>query len=304
MAYEKLQPNWERALALALRQHGAASRAQLLACGLTPPAVLHLLRHGRLHRIHAGVYAVGRGVLGPDGRWMAAALAAGSGAGLSHGSGAAVLGIGVEGPEIEVSVPAGRVARRPGLRIHRRAALELVRCRGIPVTSPAQTLVDLAARLPRPQVERAVNEADKLELISPEALRETLDAFPRLPGRAVLRELLDRRTFRLTDSELERRFLPLAHRAGLPTPLTQVAVAGFRVDFLWPELGLVVETDGLRYHRTPAAQARDRLRDQTLAAEGLTPLRFTHDQVAHAEAQVVATLRRVAGRLRARRPVA
>ena len=91
--------------------------------------------------------------------------------------------------------------------------------------------------------------------------------------------MLDRRTFRLTDSELERRFLPLARAAGLPVPLTRQRVNGFEVDFFWPDLGLVVETDGLRYHRTPAQQARDRLRDQAHTAAGLTPLRFTHAQV-------------------------
>src|SRR5207244_8105368 len=95
----------------------------------------------------------------------------------------------------------------------------------------------------------------------------------------MLRDVLDLRTFTLTDSELERRFLRIVRRAGLPPPLTQFHVNGFRVNFFWPDIGLVVETDGLRYHRTPAQQARDRVRDQTHAAAGLTTLRFTHAQV-------------------------
>jgi very-short-patch-repair endonuclease len=159
------------------------------------------------------------------------------------------------------------------------------------------TLVDLAGRLDDQPVERAVNEADRLDLIDPSALREALDAYAGWRGVARLRELLDRRTFRLTDSELERLFLPLAAHAGLPLPLTRQNLNGFRVDFLWPELRLVVETDGLRYHRTPAQQARDRLRDQTHLAAGFTPLRFTHAQVRYEAKYVRSTLRAVARRL-------
>jgi very-short-patch-repair endonuclease len=118
---------------------------------------------------------------------------------------------------------------------------------------------------------------------------------------ANLRKTLDRRTFTLTDSELERRFLPIARRAGLPPPQTRRQVSGFRVDFYWPALDLIVETDGLRYHRTPAQQARDRLRDQTHTAAGLTCLRFTRAQVRFEADQVDATLSAVVRRLRADR---
>jgi very-short-patch-repair endonuclease len=104
----------------------------------------------------------------------------------------------------------------------------------------------------------------------------------------------------MTDTELERRFLPIARRAGLPLPLTQVYVNGFRVDFYWPELGLVVETDGLRYHRTPAQQAEDSRRDQTHAAAGLVPLRFTRAQVRFEPGHVEEVLTAVARRLRPR----
>ena len=172
---------------------------------------------------------------------------------------------------------------------------------GIPVTTPACTLVDIAVRLDRPELEAAINEANRLDLIDPESLREYLDETPRRPGVAVVRETLDRRTFALTDSELERRFLALAARAGLPAPLTQQWLNGFRVDFYWPGLGLVVETDGLRYHRTPAQQARDRLRDQAHTAAGLTPLRFTHAQVRYEPGQVGRTLAATIARVRATR---
>lgn len=102
--------------------------------------------------------------------------------------------------------------------------------------------------------------------------------------------MLDRRTFRLTREKLERRFLPLVEQVGLPLPLTKQWVNGFEVDFFWPDLGFVVETDGLRYHRTPAEQARDRLRDQAHTAAGMTQLRFTHEQVRYEPEHVLATL--------------
>jgi very-short-patch-repair endonuclease len=128
-----------------------------------------------------------------------------------------------------------------------------------------------------------------------------LNGLGRRPGTAALSKALDRRTFTLTDSQLERQFLPLAGKAGLPQPQTGRVVNGFKVDFYWPELGLVVETDGLRYHRTPAQQARDRLRDQAHTAAGLVCLRFTRAQVALEPRHVEATLSAVADRLRAGR---
>jgi very-short-patch-repair endonuclease len=115
-------------------------------------------------------------------------------------------------------------------------------------------------------------------------------------GVGILNSLLDRRVFRLTDSELERRFLQLVRFAGLPLPETGCVVNGFRVDFFWPDLGLIVETDGLRYHRTPGQQARDRQRDQVHTAAGLTTLRFTHAQVRFEPAEVREVLTRVVAR--------
>jgi len=233
---------------------------------------------------------------------MAAVLSCGTGAVLSHVSAAALWEIGTEWREqIEVSVPTRGGRRRAGLIVHRRAALlanDVTRHDGIPVTTPTCTLVDLAARLGRERLERAIREADKRDLIDPDALRTALDDMHGRRGVAALRDTLDHRTLVLTDSELERRFLPIARRAGLPPPQTQCIVNGFRVDFYWPELGLVVETDGLRYHRTPAQQAADRVRDQAHTASGLTPLRFTHAQVAYERQHVEVTLRATAARLR------
>ncbi len=135
--------------------------------------------------------------------------------------------------------------------------------------------------------------------IDPEALRSALDDRAGEPGVRPLRLLLDRRTFCLSDAELEVLFRPLAAAAGLPVSMTKVWVNGFEVDFFWPDLGLVVETDGFRYHRTASTQTKDAVRDQTHTAAGLTPLRFSHWQVKHEPAHVhqilEATRRRLEG---------
>ena len=184
------------------------------------------------------------------------------------------------------------------MAIYRRNRLDSAHRDGIPLTGIVLTLVDLATRLPPNEVERSIGEADKYDLIDPERLRAGLEEFAGVPGVEALRTTLDRRTFVLTDSELERLFLPLARRAGLPRPETRVYVNGFRVDFYWPDLGLVVEADSLRYHRTPAQQTEDARRDQVHTAASLRTLRFTHGQIAFEPGHVEAMLRAVA-RLRA-----
>jgi len=151
-------------------------------------------------------------------------------------------------------------------------------------------MVDLAGRLGPITLERMISEADILDLINPPQLRRALADHRGERGVARLRRLLDHRTFRLTRKQLEQRFLPLARRAGLPVPLTKQIVNEFEVDFWWPDLRLVVETDGLRYHRTPAQQAKDRLRDQVHTAAGLRNLRFTHEQVRYEPEHVLRIL--------------
>jgi hypothetical protein len=243
-----------------------------------------------LHRVWQGVYAVGWPKLTRERRWMAAVRACGEGAALSHLSAAALWGMGWERDgQIHVSVRRRCLIRRGGIRARSRPALpaaDIVMRNGIPVTSPARTLLDLATELGARALERAVNDADKLDLIDPEQLRDALDRYAGEPGVRPLRGLLDQHTFRLSDSNLEIFFRPIAAEAGLPPPLTKQIVDGFEVDFYLPALGLVVETDGLRYHRTPAAQTRDQLRDQTHTAAGLTTLRFTHWQVKRQPAHV------------------
>lgn len=225
---------------------------------------------------------------------MAAVLSCGDGAVLSHGSAAALMKIGSERKGlVEVSIPGSSHRSRSGLLVHRRPSLrpaDTGHFDRIPVTSPVQTLIDIAPRLDRMGLERAISEADKYDLVHPPGLRRALQARSGQAGVRILRNVLDRRTFRLTRKQLEQRFLPLARKAGLPVPLTKQIVNEFEVDFWWPDLRLVVETDGLRYHRTPAQQARDRLRDQVHTAAGLVNLRFTHEQVRYEPAHVLGIL--------------
>jgi Protein of unknown function (DUF559) len=235
---------------------------------------------------------------------MAAVLACGPGAALSHRSSAALWGFGIEHEDfIELSVRRNSESRLPGLRCHRRPSLpasEITTRLNIPLTQPVRTFLDIATVLPANRLERAINEADKREVIDPDSLRRALKDHPGEPGVRLLRRVLDKHTFRLSDDELELLFRPLAAASGLPTPLTKQIVNRFEVDFFWPDLGLVVETDGWRYHRTPAAQTRDALRFQTHTAAGLTPLRFSHWQVKHEPRHVEAVLEKTAKNLRAR----
>jgi len=287
--------------ALAARQHGVVARYQLLEIGMHRRAIDRRIRSGRLH-VARGVYAVGRPQLTQQGLWMVAILSCGPAAALSHSSAAASDGFGKQLGMIEVSVPLGSRPRRRGIRVHRiaRSSDEITIRNGIPATIPVVTLIDIAVSLPPTKLERAVNDADKLGLCTPDQLRAALERWPGRQGTRALRELLDRRTFALTDSQLERRFLPIARAASLPKPQTGRRINGFRVDFFWSDLGLVVETDGLTYHRTPSAQTRDRLRDQAHTAAGMTPVRFTHEQVRYQPAHVERILRLVADRLRER----
>jgi very-short-patch-repair endonuclease len=289
---------------LVASQHGVVTRAQLLGLGFTPKAIKHAVATRRLHPIHRGVYAAGRPDLSAEGRWLAGVLVCGEHAVLSHGSAATLWGMGeYERGQVEVSVPSHVNRRQPQIRVRRRMHLgpsDVARRSGIPVTTPSRTLIDLAPRLGRHRLERLVNDAANLDLVTPAEVRAALDQRRGQAGVSRLAAILDRRTFRLTRSHLERLFLPLVEKAGLPAPETMVHLNGFEVDFYWPDLDLVVETDGLRFHRTPAQQARDRLRDQVHTAAGLTSLRFTHEQVRYEPAHVRRTLAAVAARARAR----
>lgn len=307
MGGEFLHTLAQRAWALVGAQHGVVARRQLIDLGASPKWVEHRLRIGRLHRTpYRGVYAVGRPALTTAGRWMAAVLACGPNAWLSHISAAELWRIVRESrwhpvptTPIHVSVGANAVRHTAGIRTHRTRSLagaDVTVHDGIPVTTPIRTLIDLATVLEPERLEAAVNEACVLDLTDPDSLRAELERRRGQRGVPALRALLERDTFRLTDSELERRFLRIVRRAGLPLPETQRKLAG-RVDFHWPQLDLVAETDGWRYHRTPAQQARDNRRMQAHLRAGRSAVRFSHHEIRYEAGRVERTLVAVARRL-------
>lgn len=272
---------------LARAQHGVITRIQMLALDFTNAEIRHRIARGRLRRIYPGVYAAGQLDLTQEGRWIAAVLACGDGAALSQDSAAALWKLARPTTPIHVSV-LGRSRSRQGIEVHRRTAVQATTRHAIRATTPAQTLIDLAPTWPRPDLEQAIGEADLRRLISLRALRSAAAEAGR-PG-AALRNVVDRLTFRVTQSELEREFLRLLTSASLPLPETQRRFGKTRVDFYWPVLGLVVETDGARFHASAVQQAADRKRDQAHIRAGRTPLRVTHAQVFYDLAETVALL--------------
>jgi very-short-patch-repair endonuclease len=279
---------------LAERQYWVITHGQLLTLGFSPAAVKHWITIGRLHSVWRGVYAAGRRELTREGFFIAAVLACGTGAVLSHESAAILWGIRRQRSHmVEVTVPSRAHPRPPRIKVHRRMKVMVTRHRGIPVTTPTQTLLDLAGVLNAEQYERAVNEAINKDLVDPEELRRTLDGLGPVPGVRSLRALLDRDTYVLTDSELEQRLVPIARRAGLPKPETQVWLNGHRVDFFFRDIGVVVEANSLRFHRTASQQANDSRRTQAHLAAGLLPVPFTHWQITYEPKYVEHTLRAV-----------
>jgi len=280
------------------------TRRQLLALGYSARSVEHRVARGRLFPVSLGVYAVGWPALNQKRRWMAAVLAGGEGAALSHRSATSFWEIGTEeSGRIDISVRRRCELRRPGIRFHGRPSLraeDVLRRDDIPTTSPSQTLLDLATELDPIPLERAVNDADKRGLINPEALREQLVRYGGQPGVRPLRHLLDKLFFQLSDSDLGIYFRHIVKSAEMPMPLSKQWVNDFEVDFFWPELGLVVETDGLRYHRTPSAQLKDARRDRAHVMAGMTPLRFTHYEVRYEPGRVRAALLKTINLLRHR----
>jgi very-short-patch-repair endonuclease len=271
--------------AIADEQYGVIARAQLLELGLSADAVGRRVRSARLRPLHRGVYALGHRALRREAHWLAATLACGDGAVLSHVAAAALWAIRPSAAVlIDVTVPVASGRRRPGLRVHRHAALlpaETTTEEAIPVTTPARTLLDLAATLPRRALERALDQAEVLRLFDRVALDAAVAAHRGRPGAPLLRAVLERHDVgaTLTRSELEELFLRFCEQHGGERPQVNVAVAGFEVDFYWPRRRVAVEVDGYAFHRTRAAFERDRARDAALAAGGVRVLRFSHRQL-------------------------
>ena len=281
--------------ALAERQHGVVAHGQLLELGLSATGIQRRSAAGRLHRIHRGVYAVGHRRLRGVGRWMAAVLACGPGALLSHRSAGAHLELlPTTRWMIDVTVERHRRGGR-GITLHRSQRIaphDRHEQDSIPVTSVMRTLVDLADVVTRGQLQRAIEAA---ELHGAFDLRALPDLRGRR-GRGRLESLLEAHTQAVpTRSELERRFVALCRDAGLPSPAVNVIVAGVLVDAVWPEQQLVVELDGYAYHGTRTAFEEDRRRDTTLQLAGHRVLRVTHRRLEEEPQAVLRALRTMLG---------
>ena len=292
---------------MAERQHAAVTLAQLMLFGLGKAAVAKRAKDGRLYRIHRGVYAVGRPQLTEHGKWMAAVLAYGPRAVISHRSAAALLGIRRDNrAKTDVTLPARSVRPRPRIEVHASTTLDpadVTTVDGIPCTTVARTLVDLGDVVPRRAVERAVDQAELLRLFDLRAVEDALDRAGRRRGAGLLRAVLaDYEEPTITRRELEERFLALCRSASLPSPsvnawITLSEGVAYQADFLWREHKLIVETDGRDVHTTRKAFEHDRERDQRLTLAGFTVVRFTWRQVTREPRRVAEALGGLLARL-------
>jgi very-short-patch-repair endonuclease len=288
---------------LAERQHGVVSLLQLQVLGLSARAVRDRVSAGRLIRIHRGVYAVGHGSLTIRGHWMAAVLAYGPRAVLSHRSAAALHGIRPDNrPKTDVTVPSPSARPRPGIVVHRSTTLQpadITTIDGIPCTSLSRTLLDLADDVDRTGMERAVSQADVLGIFDLRAVEEVLSRATGRHGAGVLWSVLaEYARPTLTEGELEARFLALCRAASLPKPEVNSWVAlgdgiAYKIDFLWRAERLAVETDGWESHGTRQAFENDRRRDRRLRLAGWGVVRFTWRDVEREPDEVTAVLARL-----------
>jgi very-short-patch-repair endonuclease len=280
------------------RQHGVVSREQLLAAGVGRGAIVRAVEAGRLRPVFRGVYAVGHVALRREGCWMAALLACGESAALSHRTAATVWGL-LTGPALPVDVTTATAKGRKHRQIttHRMllAPFDALVRDNLRVTTPSRTIVDLAATLQGRALRETVERAQDLRRFDPSDIRETLARAQRRPGARRLHDLItlmspDKDNAR---SHLERLFLALTRRARLPKPATNHEIAGRRRDFAWPEQRFVVETDGYRYHSSRQAKRRDHRRDRQLTALGWRPVRFTYEEIAFEPGEVAQELVRL-----------
>lgn len=273
--------------ALAARQHGVVAAWQLLDAGLSTTVVYDRVARGLLLRLHRGVYAVGHCRLRREGHWLAAVLAAGRGALLSHRDAAALHGLTPAGASRIDVTTARHLSSTPQLRIHARRQLapaDRSVVDGIPVTTVARTLVDLAEVVSPDRLARALSEAERLRVLD---VHEIDAAIERRTSRSragldALRGALAahaRHGAALTRSELEDAFLALVRRAGLPVPRTNAWIEGVEVDALWERERIVVELDGWAFHRTRRAFKRDRTQGMALTVAGYRVMRITHASV-------------------------
>ena len=278
-------------VALACDQHGAISSRQVARAGLSAGWVRNRVKTGWLRPMHRGIYLVGP-LESAYSRPMAATLAAGPDALISHYPAAVLWGLlpSTDGP-IDVTIPERKARNRPGVRVHR-ARLhphDGTRRHGIPVTSAARTLLDLATTATAKELDRAANDAWNLRLVSTHSLNEQFSRYPRHRGTAALK-MAHSTEPRLTRSEAERSALELIRKARLPTPETNVRIGGYEVDLLWRAASLIVEIDGYAFHSSRRAFERDRRKDRELHALGYRVIRITWRELVEEPEAVVAAL--------------
>jgi very-short-patch-repair endonuclease len=285
----------DRAIAaIAARQQALITRGQLVELGVGRGAIEHALARGRLHAMHRGVYAlVANAALPPLARQRAAVLACGEGALISHHCAGAMWAIRPEvSGEIDVTIVGRDGGRdRPGLCVHRVATLhprDALRHAGIPITSPARTLLDIAPQLSERSLERAFDEALVRKIMSLGAVKAVLARYPNRPGAARIRALAraDRKTT-ATRSQGEERFLQMVRKSGLPDPEVNVRIGGFVADFLWRRERVVLEIDGYDYHRGRVAFERDHERDAVHQHSEFVVIRATWRQLEDAPEAVL-----------------
>ena len=277
----------ERIARVASRQGGTISRRQLLRLGLTATQIRDRVRSGRLRLIYRGVYAVGHDAIPVRGRLFAALLAAGPPAALSHRTAAALHKlIPSMPPFVDLTVTGRRAPRNRGdLTFHRATTLEATTKHGLPLTTVARTLQDLAATRPEPEVRKALNQALVHRLVSPGDLADRTG-----PGSATLKRLA--RIAAPTRSGLERRFLAALRHSSIPPPVKEHPIGRYVADFYWPAHRLVVETDGWTTHGGPIAFVDDRIRDAELAIRDVVVIRVSDEQVDHDLAATIGRLER------------
>jgi very-short-patch-repair endonuclease len=279
---------------LAARQHGYVTRQQLLALGLGPEAIKYRLRTGRLHRIYPGVYAVGHSRLHPVDRSMAAVLACGRGAVLSHASAASLWGFFRRWEQpFEVTIVGDR--RPKAIRVHycRLARADKTHQLGVPVTSPGRTVIDSASRVRNPI--RLVNDALHSPWLTESQLIEAIERHPRA---SLVRAIVLGQPG-VTRSELEDRFVAFCQKHRLPQPEINAVVDGREVDAFFREERVIVELDSYAFHSDRTTFERDRQKDAEAAAKGLTTVRLTDERMRREPDQEAARLRTI---LKGRRP--
>lgn len=280
----------QRIAAIAARQRGYIARRQLLQAGIGYHAIARSVAAGRLHPRHRGVYAAGHGAEPPLGPATAALLALRDGAVLSHRTAAELWGLQRAVPLdglLHVVVKGNQAAALDGVRVHRTVSLDTADTRirkGLPVTSPARTIIDLTPDLTDRQLELTVDQAITERLLRPAELRRALQRLTHATGRARLLDLLsgDAPHASVTRSRAEERLLALVRAAGLPEPLVNARVAGYEVDFYWPDARVAAEVDGFQFHSTRPRLERDRRKDDVLRDAGITAVRVTYRQLERA----------------------